>query len=238
MTQEPLSPDQQAVRQLLVEARHEAPMPPEVVARLDEALASLVAERSAADEPAAVAPVVDLAARRRRRRASLVLAAAAAAVVVAGVAGPRMMQGGGDSASVDAGADSSFGGSALVEEDSPEQAPSPGATTDDLQRDTGGEAYATRDRLAAVSSDTAARDLRRVRDRPRVRAQAPVPLTAGEVACAGGAAAVRDRVVVPITWDGVPAVASFAAPRDGRQLVEVTTCEGDSPVTAVWLTAR
>ncbi|MCD6639528.1 MAG: hypothetical protein LT071_06395 [Nocardioides sp.] len=236
MTQEPLSPDQQAVRQLLGEARHEAPMPPEVVARLDETLASLVAERSPADVAAAVAPVVDLAARRRRRRASLVLAAAA--VVVAGVAGPRMMQGGGDSASVDAGADSSFGGSALVEEDSPEQAPSPGATTDDLQRDTGGEAYTARDRLAAVSSDTAARDLRRVRDRREVRAQATGPLTAEEVACAGGADAVRDRLVVPITWDGVPAVASFAAPRDGRQLVEVTTCEGDGPVTAVWLTAR
>ncbi len=78
-----LPPEQEAVRRLLADARHDAPTPPEVVTRLDEALASLHAERVAG--PAAdIAPVVDLGARRRRLAGVGLLAAAA--VVVAGVA--------------------------------------------------------------------------------------------------------------------------------------------------------
>ena len=40
-----LPPEQEAVRRLLADARHDGPPPPDVVARLDETLASLVAER-------------------------------------------------------------------------------------------------------------------------------------------------------------------------------------------------
>ena len=89
MTDSPdLTPEQEAVRRLLADARHDGPPPAEVVARLDETLASLVAERGSAspegddDEPTAA--VVDLGARRRRMAGIGVLAAAA--VVVAGVA--------------------------------------------------------------------------------------------------------------------------------------------------------
>lgn len=90
-----LSPQQDAVRRLLAEARHDEPTPPEVVARLDETLAQLRAERS---EAASTAPVVDLAARRRRVIGAGVMAAAA--VVVAGVAlGQILPQGGSDSMS-------------------------------------------------------------------------------------------------------------------------------------------
>ena len=86
-----LTPEQDAVRRLLADARHDGPTPPDVVARLDETLASLVAER--VSEPvseresasrATSAPVVDLGARRRRTVGIGLLAAAA--VVVAGVA--------------------------------------------------------------------------------------------------------------------------------------------------------
>ena len=105
------TPEQEAVRRLLAESRHDGPTPPEVVARLDEALASLVAERGTAplpsDEPVP-APVADLGARRRRLAGVGLLAAAA--VVVAGVALGQALPrsgddtaGGGDTATADRG---------------------------------------------------------------------------------------------------------------------------------------
>ncbi len=78
-----LPPEQEAVRRLLADARHDGPTPPEVVARLDGVLASLAAERREPTETPH-APVVDLGARRRRMAGVGLLAAAA--VVVAGVA--------------------------------------------------------------------------------------------------------------------------------------------------------
>lgn len=100
-----LPPEQEAVRRLLADARHDGPTPPEVVARLDETLASLVADRAdrSADQSA---PVVDLGARRRRLAGVGLLAAAA--VVVAGVAigqGLPRMSGGSDASSSTAGSD-------------------------------------------------------------------------------------------------------------------------------------
>ena len=119
------TPQQEVVRRLLAEARHDGPAPPEVVARLEETLASLVSERAdaspAADDRRVLAPVVDLGARRRRAAGIAVLAAAA--VVVAGVAigqGLPRMQGGADGGSSGAGEDS-----ALVE--SPQGADDGGA---------------------------------------------------------------------------------------------------------------
>lgn len=110
MTNPPdLPPEQEAVRRLLADARHDGPTPPEVVARLDATLASLAAER----EPAATttsattsvtAPVVDLGARRRRMAGIGLLAASA--VVVAGVALGQVvpsMQGGSDAGSTAGG---------------------------------------------------------------------------------------------------------------------------------------
>jgi hypothetical protein len=78
-----LPPEQEAVRRLLADARHAGATPPEVVARLDETLASLVTQ-AREESSAPVAPVVDLGARRRRLAGMGLLAAAA--VVVAGVA--------------------------------------------------------------------------------------------------------------------------------------------------------
>lgn len=105
------TPEQEAVRRLLAEARHDGPTPPEVVARLDDTLASLVAERGTAPlrsgDPVP-APVTDLGARRRRLAGVGLLAAAA--VVVAGVALgqalPRSDDGtaaGGDASTADRG---------------------------------------------------------------------------------------------------------------------------------------
>jgi hypothetical protein len=124
MTDSPgLTPEHDAVRRLLADVRHDGPTPPDVVARLDDTLASLVAEQATLEPETAqarTAPVVDLGARRRRLIGAGVLAAAA--VVVAGVAlGQALPDGQG---SDDAG--SSAGGStSLAEDDS-----SAGATAD------------------------------------------------------------------------------------------------------------
>lgn len=94
------TPEQEAVRRLLAELRHDGHTPPEVVARLDDTLASLVAERGTAPLPSeepVPAPVTDLGARRHRLAGVGLLAAAA--VVVAGVAlGQALPRSGGDTA--------------------------------------------------------------------------------------------------------------------------------------------
>lgn len=108
-----LPPEQEAVRRLLAGARHDGPPPPEVVARLDETLAALVADRGSAplaDAPATsperTAPVVDLSARRRRLAGVGLLAAAS--VVVAGVAIGQVLPRGAGDEGMSAGSDSSL----------------------------------------------------------------------------------------------------------------------------------
>ena len=100
MTDRPDSPDPDGaeppeiaeVRRLLADARHDAPMPDDVVARMDRVLASLGDEtHQDGTEPGRDADVVPITARRRRAAALLV---AAAAVVVGGVAlGPHLPHG-------------------------------------------------------------------------------------------------------------------------------------------------
>jgi hypothetical protein len=78
------SPEIAEVRRLLADARHTEPMPADVATRLDQVLARLGDETSAAAlEPSGAAQVVSIAAHRRRRAAGMLVAAAA--VVVGGV---------------------------------------------------------------------------------------------------------------------------------------------------------
>jgi len=95
------TPDTAEVRRLLAAARHTEPMPPGVVARLDDVLAGLSSKPPV--EPAAVAPVVPLATRRRLRHGGLLVAAAA--VVVGGVVGVQHLPstGGGGAATTAGG---------------------------------------------------------------------------------------------------------------------------------------
>ncbi len=78
-----LTAEEEQVRRLLADARHTAPLPDDVAARLDAVLADLRDE-----DPATPAPVVatqrpiDLAAARRRRNVRTWLVAAAAVVAV------------------------------------------------------------------------------------------------------------------------------------------------------------
>ena len=106
-----LPPEQEAVRRLLADARHDGPPPPDVVARLDDTLASLVgrARVRAHRQPPATehddrspGRVVDLGSRRRRVAGIGLLAAAS--VVVAGVAiGQALPRGGNDASESSAG---------------------------------------------------------------------------------------------------------------------------------------
>lgn len=113
MSDSDLTPDQaQEVRRLLAHARHTEPTPDDVVARLDQTLASLSAERAAASHESSnesatagsTAPVVDLGARRRRRITTGLLGAAA--VTVIGLTVPTLLPSGEDSATSSTSADS------------------------------------------------------------------------------------------------------------------------------------
>jgi hypothetical protein len=78
---DPVSPEDEAtIRALLSSARETGPMPARVVARLDDTLIGLAAERATADPVPADATVVPLV-RTRRHRVAAVLGAAAAIAV-------------------------------------------------------------------------------------------------------------------------------------------------------------
>lgn len=98
--------EEERVRRLLAEARHDEPMPDEVASRLDNVLADLAAE------PRRAATVHRLA--HRRRRAATVLVAAAA-VVVAGVSVGQLVGGSNE----DAATTSSDNGLAELDRDGP-----------------------------------------------------------------------------------------------------------------------
>ena len=111
-----LPPEQEAVRRLLADARHTAPPPPEVVARLEDTLATLVSQRAAEPTAGSTAErdarddrspgrVVDLGSRRRRMAGIGLLAAAS--VVVAGVAIGQALPRGDDASSAGSQSDSS-----------------------------------------------------------------------------------------------------------------------------------
>lgn len=126
-----LPPDQEAVRRLLADARHDGPPPPDVVARLDDTLAALRAERAAADT--SPGRVVDIGSRRRRVAGIGLLAAAS--VVVAGVAlGQALPRGGGDAADSSAGSasDSSLAEAPTSEDDGGDSAGSAGEGSGNL----------------------------------------------------------------------------------------------------------
>lgn len=124
---------QEAVRRLLAGARHDEPVPADVVARLDGVLAQLAAEGPRAIDPAPPAPheaeVVDLAARRRRRVTGLLGAAAAVVVLGVGISQVVDTTSGGDAESSSDSAKSSVAGEQADDDAgaSAEDAPAPSA---------------------------------------------------------------------------------------------------------------
>lgn len=76
------APQDQEVRRLLADARHDEPIPEDVAARLDRVLAQL----AAGDPEHDPRRVIELTSQRRRRAASLLVAAAAIVAVGVGLA--------------------------------------------------------------------------------------------------------------------------------------------------------
>lgn len=244
MTDSPrLPPEEEHVRRLLADARHDGPVPPEVVARLDETLASLVSERGDAPleqsgpgtDRAAAAPVVDLGARRRRTAGLGLLAAAA--VVVAGVAlGQALPRSGGDDASSSGGvaaesdassrelggqsddgsADSSSGG-AEAPESLTSPAPRAGLPTVSLSDP------ALSDRLLGLRRDAAA----------RTTGQPLAPDVQGT--CLMRGIGPGRRLLVEV--DGQPGTVVYRPPSGDAQRVAIFVCGTDEPVRTLTLPA-
>ncbi len=222
-TDSDLTPAQDdAVRALLASARHTDPTPPEVVARLDAALASLTADRREAP-----APVVTLASRRRRTAATLVLAAAA--VVVAGVGiGQVLPNGASDDSAGSEAVVADSGGAAedpLSTQESAEaydaESAGPGEDLADEKRARSQAPAPTASQLlgeaGALSTDTALKpQVRRLRGVAEQDAAAAYPVCAGPDVGTGTA--------VPVTLDGLPATLVFRAPSGSRQRVDVFVC--------------
>jgi hypothetical protein len=218
-----LPPEQDAVRRLLASTRDTDGVPDAVVARLDDVLAGLVAERAAerqaAPEPAPAtagppgATVVPLPTRRRRVLAWSM--AAAAAVVVGGVAlgqlpGPTGSQ-----------SDDAISSSEAEE--------SSGAAADSSSGLRGmsseGEGVG-----AALSSGSLERDLVLLRASGEVFTPRSQLLAAG---CLPPVTGERFQV----TLDGVPAVAVLGPVTPDGQRARVYRCGDDRPAASTVLPA-
>ncbi|MGF9753560.1 hypothetical protein AAII07_00005 [Microvirga sp. 0TCS3.31] len=257
-----LPPEQDAVRRLLADARHDGPPPPDVVDRLDETLASLVAERSGgltsehtsehtSERTAGAATghddgspgrLVDLGSRRRRVASIGLLAAAS--VVVAGVAIGQALPRGSDDA-----ADSSAGSAS---DSSVAESPEDGGGSSD---DAGGSGP---DNLA----DTEAREPKEDFMQPGL-AGGPTLFSDDDEDIVGqlvalrpdasdgrqrlkSLAALRDcdgvdpgpsAAAVSATVDGEPGLVVFRRPVGAEQGVELYACDDPAPLRTITLPA-
>lgn len=234
----PLTPQHDAVRRLLADARHTGPTPPEVVARLDETLASLVVERGARPlEPEVPAPA-DLAARRRRVAGIGLLAAAA--VVVAGVGlGQVLPRGGSDAGSADSSsADSSSADSGTGLERSAE-GPADGSAGADAGEGAGVGPESLKSAAPRVPVPTLTSSDPDLADQvERLRSQAVgsrLGATDVSAPCAGPADDGGRRVTAEV--DGLPGVVVFRRPAGDTQRVEVYTCDAAVPVRTLTIPA-
>jgi hypothetical protein len=231
---------QEAVRRLLADARHDGPPPAEVVARLDETLAALVAERGSAPlegAPASsdrTADVVDLAARRRRLAGVGLLAAAA--VVVAGVAlGQVLPRGSGDAGS-SAGSDSSLA-------DAPAES---GADSESDDSGTAGSELAPESLKSSPATPFAgyptlsSTDVALEEQVLALRAEADArSQDLGSVDALSGCALPslgRGRRLLAQV-DGEPGVLVFRRPDGGSQQAELYVCGASAPVRTLTLPA-
>jgi hypothetical protein len=154
-----LTPSEEQVRRLLADARHDEPVPDDVVDRLDRVLADLQGETRRTPEP------IDLAARRRRRVARNLLVAAAAVVVI-GVGVSRV-----DLSGQDADGGSADSGAASAPESAAREDNAGGDDTQDLER-------LVRGRPLVLSSEDFDRQVRRISPGP-LASLAEIPLDEG-----------------------------------------------------------
>jgi hypothetical protein len=217
-----LTPEQEAhVARLLADARHTAPMPAEVAARLDGVLAGMASEQVPGPDQQ-VAPVIDLGARRRRRAATLLVAAAA--VVVTGVGIGQMVGSDGSDDADNATSADGGGGNDRADELSPEEV-GPGAA-DQPMTDAEIEALGEPARLTAASFAT---KVRRLQDRPGLD-NADGAMVSGEDLAAPSTGFTCERVALPagkliaVRYNGSPAVLVYKPPAGDTQVVDLVQC--------------
>lgn len=219
MTDDPdLTPEQETrVRRLLTDARHAAPIPEDVVARLDRVLAQL-----AVDDTDDAGRVVSLAARRRRRVGSLLVAAAA--VVAVGI-GLGQVVGGSNG-----GADTASNDAASTLREAPEA-----AGTDTVPAPT----YAFTSPVP-IHPDRFSRDVTRIQRLADTvyGAEAPGPTSTDErSAFACSPAAWGSGTFVPVTYAGEPAVLVLRRVTGDTQVVDLFECGSSDPLRSITLPA-
>ena len=239
-TEQP-SPEIDAVRRLLAEARHDEPMPADVAARMDRVLADLAASSpvaESAEEPSAEPPATDggtvtrLPVQRRRRAAGLL--AAAAAIVVGGVVLAQNLPGPG-SGSETAGSSASEGdqyaaGGTGQSGKAPSHAPTSGRTASLAAPDAA--RALVRDGRVVVRGQTfsadalAGRALLTGNDPRRV-----VRPTASCIVPSGGEQAVA------ALYDRAPAALVYHRPDGSTQVVDLVLCGSSRPIRSVTLLA-
>jgi len=231
MTDDDLTPEQQEVRRLLADVRHDEPMPDPVVARLERVLEVL------AEEPVRVAPVTELA-TRRRRAASLLLAAAA--VVAIGVGVSQVVDTGTGSAESLSSADRDEAGDA-EQDTAARDVTEPEQPTDE---DDGGAQAPTESQVderavpyADLSRDAYSEDVSALREDA-----ASLGLLSGLSAySAAGATCLSDDwgegTFVPVRYAGIPAVLVFRRALGDTQVADLFLCGDSEPHRSVTLPA-
>lgn len=222
---ESLSPAQEEqVRRLLAEARHQAPVPDDVAGRLEVTLAGLRQERlEEREREKAVragrggAPVVDLAARRRRRASAVLVAAAA--VVAVGVGVGQLVEPNRNDTVLD-----SADGDGQAAADAPnayeEAAPS--------LAESGKPQGADKQALAPppeVSSGHFRRDVTRIRPRaelPDAQSRALTLLADSSFMCEPADWGPGD--LLPVLYDALPAVLAYRPATGDTQVVDLVQC--------------
>jgi hypothetical protein len=228
------------VRRLLAEARHDEPVPADVAARLDDALADLSRDsRAPADEP--VAAVIDLAARRRRRNASALLAGAAA-VIVAGFAIGQGIDVSGDGDNAATTGDSSVarddaGGAAESQTDGlANPAPTSGPTKPEVAK--GKPVHLTSGHLRRdIVMQMSVLDA----DQSLTSGHLAESYGSASVDCptlSGSASTPGIGTLFPAYYDGNPAVLVLGPVSNGTREAQVLSCTTGEPVRSVTVKAQ
>jgi hypothetical protein len=217
--------DDDRIRRLLAEARHNEPIPPDVADRLDGVLADLRADRPV---PATVG---DLAAARRRRRARAMLVAAAA-VVVAGI-GIDQLRGGLSGGTADSGSSATSGRA-------PEVASEGGAgDRAESGADGGGSAYGAAPLpgpVVRLDSDRFSRQVARLQGADTLASEAQADRVRHAYKAAGCRAPGAGRAV-PVRYDGEPGVLVFRPPAGDSQVVDLVLCGHSGTTRTITLPA-
>ncbi|GAA4372641.1 hypothetical protein [Nocardioides caricicola] len=231
--------DDDQVRRLLADARHDEPMPDDVAARLDGVLADLRDEKRPT-------PTSDLAAAHQRRRRVRAWVLAAAAVVVVGVGANQVdwsgiSMSGADSADAGAGSATSAQEESADRDDAASVAPEAASAPAD-----GGAAWRwARLRLSSEGFGDEVADFRAGNQLHPLRSQDKFETTDGELASDGAAFAavcglgrVGPGRRVPVRYDGDRAWLVFRPVQGDTQVVDLYLCGLEAPTRSITLPAR